>query len=103
MRQRRPIVLVAVLAIVSLAASSSNAGAQDGGCMLDGQRYPENATVCSNGLVLFCTNGVWQNNDGARCDAPSGAYVGSRRPLTERNPEPVPDHYKEKYPGLNLQ
>ena len=72
-------------------------------CMLNGQQYPENAVTCSNGLVLVCSNGTWQNNEGARCDAQSGSYLGARRPLEERNDEPVPDYYKEKYPGLNLK
>ena len=102
MRQRH-IVLAAVVVLASLAACVSIAVAQGGSCMLDGQRYPENASVCSNGLVLFCTNGVWQNNEGARCEAPSGSYVGPRRPLSKTNPEPVPEFYKERYPGLNLQ
>jgi hypothetical protein len=72
-------------------------------CMLSGQQYPENAEVCSDGLVLACSNGTWQNNQGARCDARSGSYLGARRPFEERNAEPVPDFYKEKYPSLNLK
>lgn len=88
--------------VLCVAAVPRPAGAQQT-CMLDGQKYPENAVVCSNGLVLVCTNGTWQNNEGARCDAPSGSYLGARRPLEEKNAEPVPDFYKQKYPGLNLQ
>lgn len=72
-------------------------------CMLNGQKYPENAVVCSNGLALFCANGTWQNNEGQRCDTQSGSYLGARRPLEERNDEPIPDYYKEKYPELNLK
>jgi hypothetical protein len=72
-------------------------------CMLDGQSYPENAVVCSAGMSLFCANGTWQNNQGARCDSPTGSYLGPRRPLQERSAEPIPDFYKEKYPQLNLQ
>jgi len=92
--------LAAVRAALLLCATSTAAGAS---CLLDGREYPEDATVCSSGLVLFCTNGTWQNNEGRRCDAPSGAYVGPRRPYQERNTEPVPEFYREKYPGLNLQ
>jgi hypothetical protein len=72
-------------------------------CMLNGRQYPENAQVCSGGLVQFCTNGTWQNNEGARCDAQSGSYLGARRPLEEKSAEPVPKFYKDQYPGLNLQ
>lgn len=72
-------------------------------CVLDGKAYEENVVVCVGGLVNVCSNGTWQGNDGARCDGPSGSYVGSRRPFDERNPEPVPDFYKERYPDLNLQ
>jgi hypothetical protein len=90
----------ASLALALCAATSTAARAS---CMLEGREYPEDATVCSGGLALFCSNGTWQNNEGQRCDAPSGNYLGPRRPLQERNPEPVPDFYKEKYPGLNLQ
>lgn len=72
-------------------------------CDLNGKSYPENSTVCSGGLALVCSNGVWQDSHGARCDAPTGSYLGARRPLEERNTEPIPDFYKEKYPELNLQ
>jgi len=92
-----------LLALALAALAAPDARAQQGACTLDGRTYPEDATVCSNGLALFCTNGVWQNNEGQRCDAPSGAYLGALRPYQERNTEPVPDFYKEKYPGLNLQ
>jgi hypothetical protein len=73
------------------------------GCLLGGQTYPENATACSGGLVLFCSNGTWQTVEGQRCDLPSGAYVGARRPLEDKNAEAVPDYYKEKYPQLDLK
>ena len=85
-----------------LVAVATGAHAQQR-CMLDGNEYPENAVVCSGGLSLFCSNGTWQNNEGARCDTPTGTYLGPRRPLEERNPEPVPDFYKQRYPDLNLQ
>jgi hypothetical protein len=92
----------AAVAAFLLVVTASAAGAQNT-CMLEGVTYPENAVVCSGGLALFCANGTWQNNEGARCDATSGSYLGPRRPLQERNPEAVPDFYKEKYPSLNLQ
>jgi hypothetical protein len=90
------------LALIVLVLAATPARAQHQPCMLDGRNYPEDATVCSGGLLLFCSNGTWQNNQGARCDDPSGAYVGPRRPFTEYNREPIPDFYKEKYPELNL-
>jgi hypothetical protein len=89
-------------ATVYALALPGRAGAQQT-CLLSGQKYPENAVVCSNGLALFCTNGTWQNNEGQRCDTESGQYLGARRPLEQRNEEPVPDFYKEKYPDLNLK
>lgn len=98
----RSIPSILVLVALCAAAVPGSARAQQT-CMLDGRKYPENASVCSNGLVLFCANGTWQNNEGARCDAQSGSYLGARRPLEEKNTEPVPDYYKERYPGLNLQ
>ena len=73
------------------------------GCVLGGQPYPENATACSNGLVLLCSNGTWQSIDGQRCDEPSGSYLGPRRPLEEKNQETIPEFYKEKYPELDLK
>jgi len=91
------------MSIVGLAVVAATAAGAQNACVLEGQKYPENAVVCSGGLSLFCTNGSWQNNEGARCDTPSGSYLGPRRPLQERNAEPVPDFYKEKYPDLNLQ
>lgn len=97
---RKHKVALSVLGVVLAAATG--AGAQ-GGCLLEGVAYPENAVVCSRGLALFCANGTWQNNEGARCDTPSGSYLGARRPLQEKNPEPVPDFYKEKYPSLPLE
>jgi hypothetical protein len=88
--------LVLVLAVATAARAEHT-------CMLNGQSYPENAVVCSGGLALVCSNGAWQDSHGARCDAPTGSYLGPRRPFQERNAEPVPDFYKEKYPELNLQ
>jgi hypothetical protein len=99
MRRKRKIAL-SMIGLLVAAATSAHAQHT---CTLDGQPYPENATVCSGGLLLFCTNGTWQNNEGARCEGPTGAYVGPRRPLQERNAEPVPKFYKDKYPDLNLQ
>jgi hypothetical protein len=99
MRRKHKIVMSMIGLVVAVAAS---AGAQQT-CMLDGKPYPENAVVCSGGMSLFCTNGTWQNNEGARCDSTTGSYLGARRPLQDRNAEPVPDYYKKKYPELNLQ
>lgn len=93
---------MAVMALGMVLATTSGARAQSG-CTLEGVPYPENAVVCSAGLALFCANGTWQNNEGARCDASSGSYLGARRPLEERNAEPVPEYYREKYPSLNLK
>ena len=90
------------LAALCVLAQPGRAAAQQT-CMLNGQKYPENAVVCSNGLALFCANGSWQNNEGQRCDTQSGSYLGARRPLEGRNDEPVPDFYREKYPDLNLK
>lgn len=92
---------IAIAALCAVALPG-RAGAQQT-CLLNGQSYPENASVCSDGLAVVCFNGTWQNNDGARCDARSGSYLGARRPFEERNNEPVPDFYKEKYPNLNLK
>jgi len=89
------------LAVLCLVALPGGAAAQD--CSLEGRQYPENATVCSNGLALFCGNGTWQSSDGARCNTPSGTYVDSRRPIEEKNTEPIPEFYKEKYPSLDLR
>lgn len=72
-------------------------------CMLDGQSYPENAVVCSGGLVMYCSNGTWQGSDGQRCDVANGTYLGPRRPFHDKNAEPVPDFYKERYPDLHLE
>jgi hypothetical protein len=95
--------LVITMSVVGFLAVAATGAVAQSRCLLDGVEYPENASVCSAGLVLFCANGTWQNNEGARCDAQSGSYLGARRPLEERNAEPVPDFYKEKYPALNLQ
>lgn len=84
-----------------LAILCATTGARaEGSCTLGGQRYPENAIVCSGGLTLACSNGTWQNNNGARCDAPSGTYLTPLRPYQKYNDEPIPDYYLEKYPGL---
>lgn len=99
----RTATIVTVLLGLGLVALATRAAAQPTPCTLNGQSYPENSVVCSDGLALFCANGTWQSNQGARCNAPSGDYLGARRPFEERNAEPVPDFYKEKYPNLNLQ
>lgn len=83
--------------LILCATTSAHA---EGSCTLGGQKYPENAVVCSGGLVLACSNGTWQNNNGARCDAPSGAYLTPQRPYQERNAEPIPDFYLQQYPWL---
>jgi len=84
-----------------LAAATAAQAQHD--CQLDGQAYPENATVCSNGLVLHCSNGTWQNNDGAHCESRSGSYLTPLRPYKERSDEEIPEYYKEKYPNLGLK
>lgn len=84
-------------------ALPGSAGAEASSCMLDGREYPENSYVCSGGLQLYCSNGTWQTVNGARCDEPTGSYLGPRRPFEEKNPEPVPEFYKEKYPWLHLE
>lgn len=89
-------------ALVLILCATENARAE-GSCMLNGQKYPENAVVCSGGLMLACANHTWQNNNGARCDAPSGTYLTPQRPLQERNAEPIPDFYLKQYPWLGSQ
>ena len=74
-----------------------------GWCTLGEKKYPENATVCSNGLEQHCENGVWQNNSGTRCDAGDGDYLTPQRAYQEESDEPIPEYYKEKYPWLNLK
>ena len=88
-----------LLGFFLLAATGADAQSE---CTLDGQKYPENTLVCSGGLVNYCANGTWQSSGGARCDAPTGAYLGARRPFEERNTEEVPQFYKDKYPDLKL-
>ncbi|HEY8517638.1 MAG TPA: hypothetical protein VIS07_19190 [Candidatus Binatia bacterium] len=100
MAHRSPLLLAALLVL----AGPASALAQDGSsCLLDGRRYPENAVVCSGGLVMYCSNGTWQSNDGQRCDARSGAYVSPLRPFAERNTEPIPEEYLEQYPWLRAR
>jgi len=94
-------IMQALLSIALVALTATAAWAQKE-CLLEGREYPENAMVCSGGLVLNCSNGIWQNNDGGRCNAQSGSYVGPLRPFQERNDEQIPEYYKEKYPNLNL-
>ena len=87
----------------AIATAAPTAAWADGSCQLGGREYPENASVCSNGLVLYCSNRVWQNNDGTHCNDPSGAYLSPLRPYTPRSDEPIPEYWKEKYPNLNLE
>ncbi len=88
------------LAVLVAFGVTGSASAMD--CRLDGQVYPPDVTICSGGLAVSCVNGSWQNNDGRRCDEPTGSYVGARRPLVGTNPEPIPEYYREAYPGLKL-
>lgn len=60
-------------------------------CRLAGREYPPDVMVCSGGLAVVCQNGMWQNNDGRRCDGPTGSYIGPQRPFAARNDEPIPD------------
>lgn len=92
--------IVATVSIAFLTAAPVSAGDN---CQLGSQAYPPNVTVCSGGLSVTCINGNWQNNNGQRCDAPSGTYLGPRRPFEERNHEQVPEYYRKKYPSLRLQ
>jgi len=84
-----------------LMASPEALGAED--CRLGDRTYPSNATVCSGGIALDCVNGNWQNNDGRRCEGETGSYIGARRPLQERNDEPIPEYIKEQNPELDLR
>ena len=83
---------------LTLAAATPAAAEQT--CPLGGQAYPANVIVCSGGLVATCINGNWQSNNGQRCDAPSGTYLGPRRPFEPKNQEEIPEYYRDKYPGL---
>ncbi|HZR81998.1 MAG TPA: hypothetical protein VFD92_12955 [Candidatus Binatia bacterium] len=87
---------LAVGLVLGLAARAS---AQQS-CLLDRTSYPENAVVCSSGFVIYCSNGVWQNNNGARCDTPSGSYLTPLRPYQAQSSEPIPEYLLQKYPGL---
>jgi hypothetical protein len=87
--------------LLAAALVASEATAQQP-CDLEGRAYPENAVVCSRGIVLNCANGVWQSNQGARCDAGNGAYLTPLRPYQPKSNEPIPEYYKEKYPWLGL-
>ncbi len=92
--------LLIVLMCLLLAPTWAS-GAEE--CRLAGQAYPPNVTVCSGGLAVTCMNGNWQNNDGQRCDGVTGSYIGARRPLKERNDEPIPEYIREQNPGLDLR
>ncbi|MDG2305495.1 MAG: hypothetical protein P8R42_12775 [Candidatus Binatia bacterium] len=72
-------------------------------CRRGGESYPSNVTICSGGLAVTCMNGSWQSNDGQRCDGPTGSYIGARRPLQEKNDEPIPEYIREENPGLDLR
>ncbi|MEW6272323.1 MAG: hypothetical protein AB1689_23825 [Thermodesulfobacteriota bacterium] len=98
---RRATTALAVLLLLASVRAEPARG--QSGCMLDGRHYPENAVICSGGIVTYCSNGVWQSNDGQRCDVRSGAYLSPLRPFEERNREEIPEYYREKYPELGLQ
>ena len=70
--------------------------AADGECRLNGASYPQSVTVCSNGLALTCSNGTWQDNNGQRCDQPTGTFLGPRRPFREKNTESIPEEYRNQ-------
>lgn len=91
--------IVAALVVALLAASATSA---QQACQLEGRPYPENAVVCSRGIVLSCANGTWQSNEGARCNGSNGAYLTPLRPYQPKSDEPIPEYYREKYPWLNL-
>jgi hypothetical protein len=76
--------------IAGLALALPAAAGAGGTCSLDGRLYPENAVVCSGGLVTYCSNGIWQSNDGSRCDTATGSYLTPLRPYRARNNEPIP-------------
>jgi hypothetical protein len=83
----------------ALAGPAGAAGQQH--CRLEGTEYPENAMVCSRGIVLHCENGVWQSNSGQRCDDRDGAYLTPLRPYQQKSDEPIPPYLKEQYPFLD--
>ena len=76
--------------IAGFALALPGAASAIGTCTLNGRSYPENAVVCSGGLVNYCANGIWQSNDGSRCDTATGAYLTPLRPYRARNNEPIP-------------
>ena len=78
--------------------SGSVATAAD--CRLDGRLYPPNVMICKGGLAQICINGNWQNNDGLRCDQPTGTLLGPRRPFASHNDEAIPEEVLERHPGL---
>lgn len=90
--------VVWALGWVLLAASTAKAQQT---CSLEGRPYPENAVVCSRGLELVCSNGVWQNNEGRRCDSRDGSYLSPLRPYQPKSDEPIPEYLREKYPFLD--
>jgi hypothetical protein len=93
--------LVGLLMGSALVAPDDSRGEES--CQLGQTRYPSNAVVCSGGLVLYCSNGIWQDNGGQRCDTTDGSYLTPLRPYQEKSNEPIPEFYKEKYPWLHLQ
>jgi hypothetical protein len=86
-----------VIAVALAAASGAHAQQP---CSLEGTEYPENAMVCSRGLVQHCENGIWQSNSGQRCDNRDGEYLTPLRPYKPKSDEPIPDYLKEQYPFL---
>lgn len=79
-----------VVTLLTLVASGDT-------CRLGGKEYPPDVMVCSGGLVVSCQNGTWQNNDGRRCNEPTGSYVGPQRPFSGRNDEPIPEDVLRQY------
>lgn len=72
------------LALLTLVSSGDT-------CRLGGKEYPPDVVVCSGGLAVVCQNGSWTNNDGRRCDGPTGSYIGPQRPFAGKNDEPIPE------------
>jgi hypothetical protein len=95
MRVARTVLPLAVALLASAAAAQHP-------CQLEGASYPENAVVCSRGIVLNCANGIWQSNQGARCEVANGSYLTPLRPYKPKSDEPIPEFYREKYPWLKL-
>lgn len=83
-RMRQFVECAFVVALLTLASSGDT-------CRLGGKEYPPDVVVCSGGLAVVCQNGTWSNNDGRRCDGPTGSYIGPQRPFSGKNDEPIPE------------